>query len=269
MTDRDTSFRESCYLRCVTTRVAALYDIHGNLPALEAVLDEIRLERVDCVAVGGDILPGPMPRETLDLLLALEIPVKFILGNGEVAVLEAMAGREPSAVPQPFRPIIHWTAQQLSERYEQVMAKWPRTFSIDMPGLGSVLFCHATPRDENECFTLLTPEEQLLPIFADVNVSAVVCGHTHMQFDRRIGTTRVVNAGSVGMPFGDPGAYWLLLGPDVRLRRTAYDLDSAAERIRRSGYPQAEDFAAHNVLQPPPERQMLELFNRAALKQSP
>jgi predicted phosphodiesterase len=252
----------------MSMRIAALYDIHGNLPALEAVLDDIRRERVDRVIVGGDVLPGPMPRETLDLLLALEIPVQFILGNGEVAVLEVMAGREPSAVPEPYRPIIHWTGQQLAPNHGQILAKWPRTVSLDIPDVGAVLFCHATPRDENECFTRLTAQEQLLPVFAGANASVVVCGHTHMQFDRMIGTTRVLNAGSVGMPFGEPGAYWLFLGPHVQLRRTAYGLHQAAERVRRTGYPQAEEFAAHNVLQPPAEQQMLELFSRAALKHS-
>jgi len=82
-------------------RVAAIYDIHGNLPALEAVLREIRQAEVDCVVVGGDVLPGPMPRETLTCLVDLGIPVQCIYGNGEVAVLEQMAGREPAAVPEP------------------------------------------------------------------------------------------------------------------------------------------------------------------------
>ena len=94
----------------------------------------------------------------------------------------------------------------------------------------------------------------------------VICGHTHMQFDRTIGNLRVVNAGSVGMPFGEPGTYWLLLGPKVELRRTAYDLPHAADRIRATQYPQAEEFAAQNVLRPPAEAQMLELFARAELK---
>jgi predicted phosphodiesterase len=68
-------------------QVAAIYDIHGNLPALEAVLQEIRQAEIDHVVVGGDVLPGPMPRETLEYLLALEIPAQYIFGNGEVAVL--------------------------------------------------------------------------------------------------------------------------------------------------------------------------------------
>ena len=94
----------------------------------------------------------------------------------------------------------------------------------------------------------------------------VVCGHTHMQFDRTIGRIRVLNAGSVGMPFGGPGAYWLLLGPDVQLRHTSYDLAKAAERIRATKYPQAQDFAARNVLEPPSERKTPEALGRVELR---
>ena len=129
-----------------------------------------------------------------------------------------------------------------------------------------MLFCHATPRGENECFTRLTPEDRLLPVFEGLNVAVVVCGHTHMQFDRMIGRIRVVNAGSVGMPFGEPGANWLLLGPDVQLRHTSYNFTKAAERIRDTSYPQAQDFAAQYVLQPPSEGEMLEVFTRVELR---
>jgi predicted phosphodiesterase len=246
-------------------RVAALYDIHGNLPALEAVLEEVREAGVDQVVVGGDVVPGPMPRETLSCLLDLWLPVRFISGNCEVAVLEQMAGRDPAAVPEPHRHIIRWTAQQLRADYEQLFTGWPRTLSLEVAGLGHVLFCHATPRNENECFTRLTPEDRLLPIFEGLDVPLVVCGHTHMQFDRMVGTTRVVNAGSVGMPFGAPGADWLLLGPDVQLRHTDYDLDAAAARIRATEYPQAEEVAAQYVLHPPSAAQMLEVFTKAQL----
>jgi predicted phosphodiesterase len=241
-------------------RIAAIYDIHGNLPALEAVLQEIRQAEVDCLVAGGDVVPGPMPRETIGYLLNLGITVQFIHGNGEVAVLEQMAGRDPAAVPEQHRPIIRWNAQQLHPEYESLLAGWPKTLRLEIPGLGEVLFCHATPRNENECFTRLTPEDRLVPIFEGVNAPVVVCGHTHMQFDRLIGRTRVVNAGSVGMPFGEPGADWLLLGPGVQLRHTPYDLTKAAARIRATDNPQAEDFATRYVLQPPSEREMLEVF---------
>jgi putative phosphoesterase len=247
-------------------RVAAIYDIHGNLPALEAVLEEIRYgkEKVDHIVVGGDVLPGPMPRETLERLRNLEAPTHFICGNGEIAVLQQMAGKEAASVPQAFRPIIRWTAEQLRPEQQQWLSSWPKTLTLEITGLGSVLFCHATPQNENDIFTRLTPDERLLPLFENFN-TVVVCGHTHMQFDRTIGHTRIVNAGSVGMPFGEPGAHWLLLGPDIQFRHTAYHLANAADRVRATDYPQAEDFAVRNILNPPTEQQMLEIFSRAEI----
>ncbi len=247
-------------------RVAAIYDIHGNLPALDAVLEEIRATGVDRIVVGGDVLPGPMPLEALTRLFDLTIPIQFIQGNGEVAVLAALAGADAYALPERARQVIRWTAQQLSPEHEQMLRGWPKTIRLKVRGFGEILFCHATPRNENECFTRSTPEEVLLPVFEGLNVDVVVCGHTHMQFDRMIGKTRVVNAGSVGMPFGKAGADWLLLGPDVELRHTNYDLMQAAERIRETKYPQADEFAARNVLQPPSGEEMLKVFTRAELK---
>jgi predicted phosphodiesterase len=129
-----------------------------------------------------------------------------------------------------------------------------------------VLFCHATPRNDTEIFTRLTPEDRLLPIFEPPGASVVVCGHTHMQFDRMIGRARVVNAGSVGMSYGDPAAYWLLLGPDVQLRRTSYDLDAAAARTLATNYPQAREFVDNDLLHPRSERVMVELFGTVELK---
>jgi putative phosphoesterase len=251
-------------------RIAALYDIHGNLPALEAVLDDVRQSAVDQVVVGGDVVPGPMMRETLECLQNLGMPVQFIQGNCEIAVLAERSGTQPPAwyhtVPEQAKEVLRWQAQQLHPENERLFASWPRTLRMQVEGLGEVLFCHATPRDENECFTRLTPEGRLLPVFKGLNAALVVCGHTHMQFDRRIGPVRVVNAGSVGMPFGEPGADWLLLGPDVQLRHTTYDLTDAANRIRATDYPQADDFAARYILQPPSESQMLEVFTNFSFK---
>jgi putative phosphoesterase len=252
-------------------RVAAIYDIHGNLPALEAVLQEIshEKEKVDRIVVRGDVLPGPMPCETLERLQDLDATTHFIYGNGEVAVLEQMAGKEPSAVPHTYRPVISWTAQQLHPEHQQWLSSWPKTLTLEIAGLGSILFCHATPQNENDIFTRLTPDDRLVPLFEGLTAALVVCGHTHMQFDRSIGHTRIVNAGSVGMPFGEPGAHWLLLGPDIQFRHTPYDLANAAERIRSTNYPQAEDFAARNILNPPTEQEMLEIFTRAASPANP
>lgn len=246
--------------------VAALYDIHGNLPALEAVLEEIRRAGVDLVVVGGDVLPGPMPRETLACLFDLEIPIQLIHGNGDREVLAHKRGTGSGTLPEQAREAIRWTAEQLDPEHEQWLAGWPATLLVEIDGFGEVLFCHATPRNDTEIFTRLTPEERLVPVFAGIDASLVVCGHTHMQFDRRIGSVRVVNAGSVGMPFGEPGADWLLLGPDIQLRHSSYDLPRAAKRIRATQYPQAQEFADRYVLRPPSEAETLEAFRGAELK---
>jgi putative phosphoesterase len=246
-------------------RVAALYDIHGNLPALEAVLQDIRLAEVDQIVIGGDVFPGPMPSETLACLLNLDVPVQFIQGNGDREVLALMEGQETSAIPEQFREVMRWNAGQLGPGDQQLLASWPKTLHLEIDGVGEVMFCHATPRNDTEVFTRLTAEDSLLPIFAGLNFPLIICGHTHMQFDRTIGKVRVVNAGSVGMPFGEPGAYWLLIGPNVEFRHTNYDLTNAAARIRATTYPHAQDFAAHNILQTPSEEKILEAFGRTEL----
>jgi putative phosphoesterase len=247
-------------------RVAALYDIHGNLPALEAVLRDVRQADVDHIVVGGDVFPGPMPVETLACLLDLDLPVQFIHGNGDRVVRALMVGEDIPEVPEPYREHVRWVAQQLGPEQERLLASWPATLRVPIDPLGDVLFCHATPRNDTEIFTRLTPEDRLLPIFEGLKASVVVCGHTHMQFDRTVGSVRVVNAGSVGMPFQEPGAYWIVLGPDVQLRHTPYDLADAAARIGNTQYPQAQDFAARNVLQTPSEAATLEAMTRVQLK---
>jgi predicted phosphodiesterase len=258
-------------------RVAALYDIHANVPALEAVLKEVAAARVDEIIVGGDVVPGPMPRETLALLLGLDIPVRFIYGNGELAVLAQIGVTDPEAVaywgtttgeplPEPHQGVLRWTAQQIHPQYDNVLRSWPKTCKLNVDGLGEVLFCHATPRSETEIFTRLTPEPLLAEVFEGLCVDLVLCGHTHMQFDRTIAGVGVVNAGSVGMPFGPAGADWALLGPDVQLRHTSYDLQEGAVRVRKTQYPQAEEFAAHYILQPPSEAAMLETFTNASFR---
>lgn len=261
-------------------RVAALYDVHGNLPALEAVLEDVARAEVALVVVGGDIMPGPMARECLELLSGLDTPVQFICGNGELMVLAQIAAGDSGRVtywgtatgqplPEPLQEVARWTGRQLGATQEQVIRSWPGTLELEVPGVGHVLFCHGTPRSELEIFTRLTPEDRLLPIFEGLGETLVVCGHTHMQFERTVGRTRVVNAGSVGMPFGKTGAYWLLLGDGVQLRRTSYDLQAAADRVRATKYPQAEEFAARSILNPPSEDEMLSAFTNASFRSEP
>lgn len=245
-------------------RIAALYDIHGNLPALEAVLAEVRRASVDLVLVGGDVVPGPMPREALALLRALDTPTTFIQGNGESAVLAARGGRI-SDVPEKARVPVQWTAEHFSTPEASFIASWPATCRVDHPGLGRLLFCHATPRNNTEIFTARTADERLRPAFAGAGAAVVVCGHTHMPFDRRLDALRIVNAGSVGMPFGEAGADWLLIDDEISFRHTPFDLDAAAARVRGTGYPQRDDFAAQSILKPPSQQTMLDLFSRSEL----
>lgn len=244
-------------------RVAAIYDIHANLPALEAVLEEIRGEDVDLIAVGGDVVPGPMPRETMTTICSLPVPARHIQGNGERDILTLNRGDPLTRVPEQFHDVMHWVASQLRTDDFSELASWPSTVRLEIAGVGDVVFCHATPRDDNELFTRVTPEDRLRPIFEPTGADLVVCGHTHMQFDRKVGEVRIINAGSVGMPFGNPGAYWLLLGLGVELRCTRYDLAAATQRIRATEYPQPLQF---EVARPPTEAQMLEVFESAALR---
>src|SRR5690242_20370916 len=164
-------------------RIAALYDIHGNLPALEVVLDQVNRSGVDQIVIGGDIAPGPFPREILEILLKLQIPTRFIQGNCEVAMLQQVAGEEITMVPPPVRPIIEWSVRQFMENQLQFIKTWPKTLQVNL-GSVDVLFCHGTPRDENEVYAPLTIPARLLHNLSGVDANVVVSGHTHMQSDR-------------------------------------------------------------------------------------
>lgn len=250
-------------------RAAAICDIHGNLPALEAVLDQIARESVDRIVVGGDVVVGPMSADVMERLLHVETPIDFIQGNAEASVLTEMAGADhPMPFPEPILEVMRWEARQLA-RFRSLMAGWPITLRHRIDGLGDVLFCHATPRDLNEIFLPSTPEDVLAPIFEAARADVVVCGHTHMPFDRIIGTVRVVNAGSVGMPFAPPGAYYLLLGPGVEPRHLHYDLHGAAARVRATAYPQAQEFADKYILNPPSTAAMTAVFEGFAIGSPP
>ncbi|HZP48337.1 MAG TPA: metallophosphoesterase family protein [Vicinamibacterales bacterium] len=250
-------------------RLAVLNDIHGNLPALDAVLGDVDRAGVDAVVCGGDVIVGPQSREVLDRLSALSMPVHYVYGNCETAVLEQLAGRKPPAVPDAFLPTIVWTAAQVGPQYGEALRAWPKTLRLGVDGIGDVVFCHGTPRDENEIFTRLTPEERLRPLFDPLEAALVVCGHTHVQFDRQVGATRVVNAGSVGMPWGRAGADWLIVGPRVELRRTHYDVAAAAAAVEAAGYPDANGFFVRSVLTPPAADEMERAFEQASLRSAP
>jgi putative phosphoesterase len=246
-------------------KIVALYDIHGNLPALDAVLQEAEQEHPDLILVGGDIVPGPMPRATLERLQALGDNMLYIRGNCEREVVAAFDDLPPrQGMSEEVSERMRWTAKQLEHNQRDFLAQLPEQAVLTVDGLGEVLFCHGSPRSDEEIFTAATPEERLRAMLVGVRQHVVVCGHTHMQFDRIVDGIRIVNAGSVGMPYGDAGAYWLLLGPEIMLRRTIYDLEDAAARIRSSGFPQALDFAENNVLKPETEAEAIALFESMA-----
>jgi predicted phosphodiesterase len=230
-------------------RVACLYDIHGHLPALEAVLADPALATADRIVVGGDAVAGPMPVEVLDLLEGLADRASFLLGN---------ADRDPG----------EWAAAKLGEQRMAGVTSWPATVSLDVGGLGQVLFCHGSPRSDEEIVTALSPPERMRPMLAGVHEPVVVLGHTHVQFDRMVEGTRVVNAGSVGMPYeASPGnAFWCLLGPDVELRRTGFDAAAAADRIARTGMPDAAAWADEYVRQQHTGREASEYFEELAAR---
>lgn len=245
-------------------RVAALFDIHANLPALEAVMEDVRLAPVDQIVISGDLLPGSMPRECLDLAAWLGVSTDFIIGNGDREALAAKRGTINAIIPEFFQDAMRWNAAQLIPDDERATESWPLTLRTRVEGIGEVLFCHATPRNDTAIVLKATSDQKLSPIFDLLGVQLVVCGHTHMQFGRVVGRTRIVDAGSVGMPFQKAGAYWLLLGPSVTLRRTHYDLASAATRLPATSYPMAEQ-CAQGILAPPNEQATLEQFKNAEL----
>ncbi len=231
-------------------RVAALYDIHGNLPALEAVLTEVREAGADTILVGGDVASGPMPRRTLELLLSLPETVRFLRCNAD-RVLD-FRGYGPIDEDAVWVRSRRWVAAELGEEHLRFLERLP----LDEV-LGGMRFCHGAPGSDEQVVTRLTRVGRLRGLLWGVEERVVVCGHTHVQFDRLVGGTRVGNAGSVGAPYEvRPGAYWLLAGPELSLRRTPYDVHEAASRIQATGYPNAESFVETMVTEDParPER---------------
>ena len=242
-------------------RVAVLADVHGNLPALEAVLAEVDRVDVDRIVLLGDIAAGPMPGGTLDRLAELGDRAVWVHGNGERDLVNAFDGTIPAG---PAADTVARGAPLLEKRHRDLIADLPLTVSLDVDGLGPTLFCHATPRRDDEVVLVDSPLERWRAALQGVQEQLVVCGHTHMPFDRLVLGRRVVNPGSVGMAYGPPGAYWAVLGPTVQLMRTRYDARSAAERIAASGHPNAADWAEEYVLHPHGDDAALDAFTAIA-----
>lgn len=204
-------------------RVAALYDVHGTRIALEAVLAELDREQPEAIVFGGDLLLGPQPAETAELVRSVE--ASFVRGNCD---------REPD----------DWTRSKLDDETLAWSQGWPLTVELD-----GVLYCHASPKDDmRPILTDASPPERFDEALEGIDARLVVAGHTHMQFRRG----RWVNAGAVGWPYEDDvAAFWALVSDNVEFRRTPYDVERAASEILASGWPEAETFVAENVRHAP------------------
>jgi putative phosphoesterase len=222
-------------------RVAAISDIHGNLPALEAVLAEIETEDVDAIVVPGDTISGPWAAEVFDLLQQLD--AICVRGNADREVIERS---------DRFGELAPWSADRLGASRLATAATWPLTWSLTVEGLGRVLVCHSTPASDDPIYTRITPDDELVDILGTVDADVLVCGHTHMQYDRTLANgLRIVNAGSVGMAYeGVRGAYWVLLGPEVDFRRTEYDVEACVAAVQVMGVPVPEQLLGQ-LLDPP------------------
>lgn len=223
-------------------RVAVLSDIHGVLPALVSVLAEPDVAGADRIVLTGDLAAGPQPRETLDLLASLGERAVWIRGNADRELVQLARG-EVSSVPDPIAP---WAAAQLRTDQVGLLAGLPMSATLDVAGLGAVLFCHATPRDDEEVVLADSGLDRWADVLGSLGpeVAAVVCGHTHMPFCRLAHGRLVINPGSIGMPYGRVGAHWALLGPGVQLRRTMFDTGAALARVAaESSYPDAAEWA--------------------------
>ena len=228
----------------MTSSVAVLSDVHGNAVALEAVLGELAVDPPELVVLGGDLTWGPLPHETAELLQALPAPALLVRGNAERALFERRAEK----------PRERWLLDAHTDEDMAFLRRAVEGVTVDVEGLGPVRFCHGSPRSDEELITPATPVERLAAAVAGRPERVVVSAHTHLQFDRRAAGIRSVNPGSVGMPYAwEPGAYWAVLGPDVDLRRTEYDVERAVTAYRQTDDPLAEQMAEILLSPPTPD----------------
>ena len=225
--------------------VAVLSDVHGVLPVLEAILAEPDVRAADLVVVTGDHAAGPMPVETLDALAALGERGVLVRGNADRELTEIATG---GASPHPESV---WAAGQLRPDQLDRLAGLPHPVILTLAGFGRTVFCHGTPRDDEEVVLVDSPPERWAAVLSGVDddVRTIVCGHTHMPFVRLVDRRLVINAGSVGMPYGRAGGAWALLhAGQVSLRHTEVDVDAVCARIvAESGYPDRAAWADEYV----------------------
>lgn len=238
--------------------IAILADIHGNIVALEAVLEDLDQQGgVDHIVVAGDLFTfGPAPNQVLARLRHV-LNIRFLLGNTDRYLLE---GTYPSTCTNTdwqdkLLFSFHWTAERLEDEGLRFLKTLP-AFQIISDNECQLLAVHGSPRSDEEGLTIETESSEFddMPVPPQINVLA--CGHTHVPMDRVVGALRVVNAGSVGLPFdGDPRACYAIVsgstvnGADlveVQLRRVVYDVEKVVEQFYACNHP-AADIGAYNL----------------------
>jgi putative phosphoesterase len=240
-------------------RILALYDIHGNPDALDAVLADPRAADPDAIVVGGDVVPGAFAGAVLDRLEALSAQVHWVRGNGERETAAAVNAAPPTEGDDAAE-MAAFTAQQLGLERARRLGELPLSVTID-----GVLFCHATPRSDEELVTRVSPPERWAEVLADVDTALVVAGHTHQQDDRIVSGVRFVNAGSVGLPYeGDADARWLWIEDGVpELRRASYDAAAAGRRMR-DACPALTDSVNASLIEPVDAMVITRMFEERA-----
>jgi putative phosphoesterase len=224
-------------------RVAVLSDVHGNAVALAAALAEVDREHPDLLVFGGDLTWGAEPMAAFELASAPAERAIFIRGNADRALAERVGETERE----------RWMQERHSPQALAFVDQFEVHAVVEVEGLGRVRFCHGSPRSDEECVTPETPETRIQEFMTGIDERVLVTAHVHLQFERQVAGIRSVNPGSVGLPYGAaPGAYWALLGPDVELRRTDYDVSLAAAAYRETGFPDAEQMV--EMLEHPPSR---------------
>lgn len=232
-------------------RVAVLSDVHANVPALRAVLAEPEVAAADLVVFNGDLTWGVDPDGTVETVKRLGRRAVCVRGNSERYVRQITTGASAPANPRQ-----EWVSARHGTGALAFVGSFPFSVVVDVRGLGPVRFCHGSPRSDNEAVTPGTSAERFAEMTAGIEEDVLVTGHTHLQFDRLVGTRRSINPGSVGLPYhrDEPGlAYWALLGPDVQLRTTRYDVRESVAAIEAAGDPGHARIAELLLKPPTPE----------------
>jgi predicted phosphodiesterase len=238
------------------TRVAVLGDVHGNSVAFASVLEEIRADPPDLVVINGDLSWGPEPEATLALADVIEGAL-FVRGNAESALLRLAA--DPSLDPSDTET---WMLEHHAPDRLAAIERYAGAVSIEVDGVGRVFACHGSPRGDQEIVTPQTPDDRMRALLEGRELDVLVTAHVHLQFKREVLGITSMNAGSVGLQYGDePAAYWAEIGPEISLRRTPYDVGEAERRVRSSGIPTA-DRIVQMLREPPSAEEIVEHAER-------